>query len=338
MGTHLIGDTSEVVVGRGRPRPLLPPSATRARVALLVQPGAEPVGDAVADGLDVPVERLALREGEEAKTLEAVGEVYAWLARIGLGRDDTVVVVGGGAATDAGGFIASTWGRGVEAVHVPTTLLGAVDAAIGGKTAINIGGKNLVGTFWLPRRVVVDLDVLEALPERLRREGAAEVIKAGFIAAPGVVDAYRRHGVDVPLESVVEAAVAVKTRIAASDLRERGERALLNLGHTVGHAVEFASGLSHGESVAIGMVAEAHIAAAKLGFEGVEMVVSTLERTGLPTRVDGLDRDRVMELMWRDKKRDRDGLRMVLLREVGRPEVVHVEADDVWPGLEAVGV
>lgn len=338
MDRFLIGGTCEVLVGRGRPRPFLPPSDGRARAVLLVQPGAEEVAEAVGEDIEVPLDRIDLADGEAAKTLEAVGAVYTTLADLGIGRADTIVVVGGGAATDAGGFVAATWLRGIEVVQVPTTLVAAVDAAVGGKTAINVAGKNLVGAFWHPTRVIVDLDVLDALPPALRREGAAEVIKAGLLDAPDIVAAYREHGLDVDAERVVPPAIEVKARIVDEDFTERGRRALLNLGHTVGHAVEFASGWPHGDSVAVGLVAEARIAADMLGFADEAEIVATLEAVGLPTKAPSLDRDHVLDLIRLDKKRDRVGLRMVLLAAVGRPEIHHVERDEVVAGLEAVGV
>lgn len=342
MDRHLIDDRSEILVGRGRPHPLLPPSDRRSAVALLVQPGAAHLAPEIASevdsGLERPVETIELADGEAAKTPGEVERIYAELARIGLGRDDTVATLGGGAATDAGGFVAATWMRGVEAVHLPTTLLGAVDASIGGKTAMNVAGKNLVGVFWHPSRVVVDLDVLDSLPLPLKREGAAEVIKAGLIAEPGVVDAYRRSGLAVALDDVVPTAIGVKCRIVGEDFTEHGVRAVLNLGHTVGHAIEYASTVSHGEAVSIGLVAEAHIAARVLGFDELEPVVEALTAAELPVAAPSLDRTEVMELMRRDKKRDRAGLRMALLHRIGGPEVVHVTDDDVRAGLSAVGI
>lgn len=338
MERFMIGDTSEILVGRGRPAPLLPPSERRARAVVMAQPGAREVAEAVVGDIDVPVDVILLPDREAAKTLEAVGEVYERLADLGVGRHDTIVSVGGGATTDAAGFVAATWLRGVEVVHVPTTLLGAVDAAVGGKTAINVGGKNLVGAFWHPRRVVVDLDVLDELPAASRREGAAEIIKAGLLEVPDILTAYQEAGLDVASERVVPPAIGVKARIVSEDFTEEGVRALLNLGHTVGHAVEFASGWSHGDSVAVGLVAEARIAAEMLGFHHERVVIETLEAAGLPVEAPPLDRATVVELMHLDKKRDRAGLRMVLLADVGRPEIHHVDAEQMAVGLAAVGI
>ncbi|CAN5894648.1 3-dehydroquinate synthase [soil metagenome] len=338
MVRFLIGDSSEVLVGRGLPEPLLGASDRRSLVAILCQPGAGAVAAEVAARVDVDTFLIELPPGEEAKDLRSLERVYTALADRGLAREDTVITVGGGAATDAGGFVAATWLRGVEAVYVPTTVLGAVDASIGGKTAVNVAGKNLVGVFRHPSRVVVDLDVLDGLPPVLRRHGAAEAVKAGFLAAPDIVAAYMEAGLDAPLERVVTPAIAVKTRIVDADFTDQGQRTFLNLGHTVGHAVEYASGMPHGEAVAIGLVAAAAVSERKLGFGGAEEVRTVLDRLDLPSSAPGVDRDRVIELLWLDKKRDRRGIRMVLLAAIGNPQLHHVDASDIDHALAAIGI
>jgi 3-dehydroquinate synthase len=249
-----------------------------------------------------------------------------------------VLGVGGGALTDAAGFVAATFLRGVEAVFVPTTLLGAVDASIGGKTALNLGAKNLVGAFHHPARVVVDADILDALPETLRREGSAEALKAGLVGDPGLVALYERDGSGADLAEVVRRAVAVKAAIVGRDPREQGERAHLNYGHTVGHAVEVAGGLGHGPAVAVGMVAAGRAAALLAGFAGEERQRAVLERLGLPVAAPGLARAAVLRLMGQDKKRTGSGLRMVLLEDVGRPRLEAVGAATVEAALAAVGI
>lgn len=341
MERVLIGSDAEILVGRGRPRPLLPEKDSRRRAAVITQATVRNTAGEVEDSLSsegLEVFTLVMPDREEAKTLAAVESAYGWLAELGVGRGDTVVAVGGGALTDAAGFVAGTWMRGIEVVHLPTTLLGAVDASIGGKTAINFAGKNLVGVFWQASRVIVDLEVLERLPIDLRRQGAAEVIKAGLLAAPHIVDAYLEHGVEAPLEAVVAAAIRVKADLVSADFTERGERALLNLGHTIGHGVEFASGLSHGEAVAIGLVGEAAVSERLLGFSESARVMAALEATGLPVASPPLDRDEVMRLIGLDKKRTTSGIRMVLLEALGRPRLVTVTDADVSWGLDAIGV
>jgi 3-dehydroquinate synthase len=311
-------------------------------VAVLCQPG-EPARLARALARDIRLrgEAAAVRvlpDGEGAKTLAVAGAVYEWLAGLGLSRQDTVLGVGGGALTDVAGFVAATFLRGVEAVFVPTTLLGAVDAAIGGKTALNLGAKNLVGAFHHPARVVVDADILDALPQTLRREGSAEALKAGLVGDPGLVALYERDGSEADLAEVVRRAVAVKAAIVGRDPREQGERAHLNYGHTVGHAVEVAGGLGHGPAVAVGMVAAGRAGALLAGFAGEERQRVVLERLGLPVAAPALGRAAVLPLMGQDKKRTGAGLRMVLLEDVGRPRLEVVGAATVEAALAAVGI
>jgi 3-dehydroquinate synthetase len=279
-----------------------------------------------------------LPDGDAAKSLQVVGRVYEWLNSLGFTREDLIVAIGGGALTDVAGFIAATYLRGVEAVYLPTTLLGAVDAAIGGKTGINVGGKNLAGVFRHPQRVVIDLDILDALPKRLLREGAAEALKAGLIADPAIVSAYEQDGLEAPLDDVVPAAIAVKVRTVNTDFRESGLRAVLNYGHTIGHAVEVAAGITHGDAVAIGMVAAGKIAEDVLGFPEAARQLAAIRRLGLPVAAPPLDPGAVIGLLERDKKRDAGGLRMVLLERIGRPVLRHVTPDQVAIGLRAVGI
>jgi 5-deoxy-5-amino-3-dehydroquinate synthase len=253
--------------------------------------------------------------GEGAKTLATVEALCRGFAAWGLNRRDCVVAVGGGVVTDTAGFAAACYHRGVPVVHVPTTLLGMVDAAIGGKTGVNLPeGKNLVGAFWQPAAVVCDLDALATLPERERRSGCGEMAKYAFLGAPGLPD--------LELEEAVAACVRLKGEVVATDERELvagagpGRRALLNYGHTLAHALEVDGGfdLRHGEAVAIGLVFAARLAA-RLGRIDAgrvaehRRVVAGYDLAGdVP---DGHDPDRLVALMGRDKKAV-DGLTFVL--------------------------
>jgi 3-dehydroquinate synthase len=336
-----VAGITEVVIGRGMPTPLLPTRPDRRRVAILTQPAVTPKALEIAASLrseDLLAEVIGLPDREDAKTLSVAESVYEAFAKFGLSRGDTVIGVGGGTVTDLAGFVAGTWMRGVEVVHIPTTLLGAVDASIGGKTGVNLGGKNLVGVIWHPRLVVVDTDVMEALPAALLREGFAEAFKTGLVGDSELCSLLVSRGVSAPLDDVVGRAIRVKAGIVTRDEREDGERAYLNYGHTIGHAIEYASPLSHGESVGLGMIAASYISEKNHGFDGLEMVVSTIERLGLPTSVDGLDPARVLDLIRHDKKRDGEGLRMVLLREVEDPVLCHVEQSDLELGMATVGL
>lgn len=263
--------------------------------------------------------------------------MYEALARFGLARADTIVGVGGGTVTDLAGYVAGTWLRGVEVMHVPTTLLGAIDASIGGKTGVNVAGKNLVGVFWHPTRVVIDIEQLSLLPSFLIREGMAEAYKAGLIGDPELATLISEDGMNAPLAQVVDRSLRVKASLVDADVTESGVRAHLNFGHTIGHAIEYASSLPHGDSVGLGMLAAVVISEKILGFEKASEVIETLRHLGLPERVRGLDRARVLDLLSRDKKRDAGGLRMVLLSDVGSPILTHVDMADLEVGLTAIG-
>ena len=335
-----VTEASRVVVGPTLPRKLLPPSERREQAVVVVQEGSVPIGRAVMAKLEAEVDAIAMIElpdREEAKTLDAVGDLYSQLASLNVGRDDTIVGVGGGTVTDVAGFAAATWLRGIEAVFVPTTMLAAVDAAIGGKTGINVQGKNLVGAFWHPTQVAISHGVLDALPRALVREGAAEAIKAGFIADPRLVELFDTNGLDAPTAEVVRRAVAVKTAVVADDFREEGRRAILNFGHTIGHGIEVERAIPHGHAVSVGMAAAAAISAERYGFDA-HKVIAPLEKLGLPVRIAGADAAVVRDYISRDKKRTVDGPRMVLLRAIGDPVVEVVDPATIDRGLEAVGI
>lgn len=339
-----VAGATEVLVGRGllEPAIVLGERPGRRLVAVLCQPG-EParLGRGLARAIrrgGVRAEVRVLPDGEAAKSLEVAGAAYEWLAGLGMTRDDTVLGVGGGALTDVAGFIAATFLRGVEAVFVPTTLLGAVDASIGGKTALNLGAKNLVGAFRHPARVVIDAEVLDALPVTLRREGASEALKAGLVGDPGLVALFERDGEQADVAEVVRRAVAVKASVVGRDPLERGERAHLNYGHTIGHAVEVAAGMSHGEAIAVGMAAAGRAAALVAGFAEEERQRQVLGRLGLPAAAPGLDAEVVRHLVWQDKKRTGAGLRLVLLEAVGRPRLEVAAPATVEAALAAVGI
>ncbi len=348
----LIGDRCEILVSDGLPSPLLPVRRRHPRSAavVLTQPGAAAAvavavagrisGDASETGGDpVAVHIVEIPDRDEAKTLGAVEDIYGYLDRHRVDRYDTIVGVGGGAGTDLAGFVAATWLRGVEAVYVPTTLLGAVDAAIGGKTGVNRAGKNQVGAFRHPGRVVISINVLRSLPRPLLIEGMAEALKAGLIADPGLVEILESQGLGARLFEVVTRAVRVKAEVTDADFLETGRRAILNYGHTVGHAVETATGMSHGHAVAVGMVAAGAVSARKVGFSQQRRQREIIASLGLPTSSPAVARPVIMELLGKDKKRQGGALpKMVLLEEIGRPVVVDVSLDDLEEGLTAVGL
>jgi 3-dehydroquinate synthase len=327
---RIVGGVTRVTVGRGIAPTVL--EGLDRGFAVLCQPGSEPVARGLTDQVYV------LPDGEAAKTLTTVEGTVVALAADGLRRDSAIVAVGGGALLDAAGFIAAVYLRGIEARYLPTTLLGAVDASIGGKNGINVAGKNLVGTFTHPSDVVVDLDVIGAIPHPLFVEGMAEIIKAGAIADPELLDAIVENGTDTDLDLLVSRSISVKSDVVDADFTEQDRRAILNFGHTIGHAVEFLAGWSHGHSVAVGMVAACAASARATGFDGTDRIVAALERTGLPIAAPHLDRDAVVDLVAKDKKADAEGLRMVLLEDIGRPLVSHVDSATLDAALAATGI
>jgi 3-dehydroquinate synthase len=250
----------------------------------------------------------------------------------GLDRKSTVVALGGGVIGDLAGFAASTYMRGINWVAVPTTLLSMVDASLGGKTGFDLPeGKNLIGSFHPPKLVLADPRLLQTLPEGEFRSGMAEVVKHGIISDPKLFASCSRglDWVKANLEEIVKRAMAVKIKVIEEDPYEKGIRAALNLGHTVGHAVELVSKfkLRHGEAVAIGMVAEAKYAA-RAGLAGaglVEAVAETLSALGLPIHIPKeLPREEIIRAMRVDKKKDSRVIRFALPVEIGRVELVEV--------------
>ncbi|GMR02762.1 MAG: 3-dehydroquinate synthase [Acidimicrobiia bacterium] len=345
MRRHVIwrGDepVSTVLVGRGVSSVLaeLAGSRPRRRVAVLCQPSTVALAQRYANDLHAAgfeVTGYTLPDGEEAKQLGVVEDVYRFLNASHFARDDLVVGIGGGALTDVTGFVAGTYLRGVPAIYIATTLLAAVDASIGGKTAVNVDGKNLVGVFAHPEAVIVDIDVIDALPRSQKIIGAAEAIKTGFIADTEIITAFEESGIDTDLENIVNRSVAVKASVVNEDFTERGARTILNYGHTIGHAIESTTGRPHGEAVAVGMVAAGHAAAHLLGFDGVARQEAVLERIGLPLRAPEAKREAVRAMMALDKKRDDAGLRMVLLEDFGAPTVVHPDDATVQAAFDGI--
>ena len=265
-------------------------------------------------------------DGEAAKSLSVVELLWNVAGDLHLGRDCVVVAVGGGATTDVAGFFASTWMRGVRLISVPTTLLGMVDAAVGGKTAINTNsGKNLVGTFWTPSHVFCDIEVLSALPEAEVASGLAEVAKCGFIADSEIISALDSSPLD--FHELIRRAVAVKARIVGEDLRESGVRELLNYGHTLGHAIEKVENFSwkHGAAVSVGCVFAAALSVAA-GFAQsrfIEEHQRVLASLGLPVTYSAAKREEVERAMLADKKVRAGVLRFVVVDESQTMRVVN---------------
>lgn len=294
------------------------------------------------------VHRIDIPDGEEYKNIETLGGIYGRLIDCGLDRGSFILALGGGVVGDVAGFAAATYLRGIPFVQVPTTLLAQVDSSVGGKTGINHEkGKNLIGAFYQPVSVLVDAATLDTLPEREFLSGMAEVVKYG-ITLDGKLFEFIFDNADALLArdkesllTVIKRSCALKASIVAQDERETGLRAVLNYGHTFGHAVETMTGYreyTHGEAVAIGMVQAAKISE-RMGYSGspdTERIILLLERLGLPTALPSFDAAAYKDALLRDKKvRDR-GLTFVFNKGIGD---FHMErVSDIDPLLDIVGI
>jgi len=337
-----LGDRSyEVVIGRGLLGRLeeLPEFGAILRGRSLFVVSDETVFDLYGQRLETALAkaggnllgRAVMAPGEAHKNVGTLERVWDGLVESGLDRSGLVVALGGGVVGDVAGFAAATFLRGVEFIQVPTTLLAMVDSSVGGKTGVDHPrGKNLLGAFHQPRGVLADLEVLATLPRRESLGGLAEVIKAAVLADAELFELLERQGpgiVDEPeaLEEAVARAVKVKARVVGQDEREGGARALLNLGHTLGHAVEVAAGYgrySHGEAVALGLGFSVRLAQAirEIGREEATRILDLLAAWGYPLRAPELSVDQVMQAMGHDKKRASGRVRWVLPRGIGRAD------------------
>lgn len=304
-----------------------------ARALVVHQPALADAAEAARARLEaagIDAHRVEVPDAEEGKALAVAGFCWEVCGRAGLTRSDVVVGFGGGAVTDLAGFVAATWMRGVPVVHVPTTLLAMVDAAVGGKTGINTAaGKNLVGCFHEPSAVLVDLATLATLPTGELVPGAAEIVKCGFVADPVILDlveadpAAALDPAGPVLPELVRRAIAVKADVVGADLRESHRREVLNYGHTLGHAIERREGYRwrHGNAVSVGLVfvAELARAAGRLDDATADRHRAVLASLGLPTRYVPGVLDELVAAMHGDKKARAGRLRFVVLDGLARP-------------------
>jgi 3-dehydroquinate synthase len=338
------GPSYQVVVGVGvlSELPGLVPKDARTVVVIHAEGLGEiarpACGALQAAGFNVYAEPVP--DGEAAKTVDVAARLWSQLAKHGVTRSDCVVGIGGGATTDLTGFVAATWLRGIAAVLVPTTLLGMADAAVGGKTAIDVPeGKNLVGAFHSPVGVLADLVMLETLPRPDYVAGLAEVIKTGFIADPVILDLIGEdpEGARVPhgrhARELIERAIRVKADVVSKDLTEAGLREILNYGHTLGHAIERVEEyqFKHGDAVAIGMVYVAELArlAGRLDEQTCERHRAVLASVGLPTAYPAGVWPSLRAAMGVDKKARGARLRLVVLDGLARPSILDDPAEEL---------
>ncbi len=323
----------DVVVGRGAIAELsefIPAQARRA--AVVTQPGMpfDVAGAGIAPAVDVTTFEIGV--GEEHKSLSTIEMLARGFVRMGLTRHDVVIGVGGGMVTDVAGFAASAWHRGTPVVHVATTLLAMIDAAVGGKTGVNLPeGKNLVGAYWQPTGVICDLAALDTLPPREMRCGLGEMAKYHFLTGDDLLA--------LDLDARIARCIQIKADVVASDEREGGRRALLNYGHTLAHALETATDhhVAHGEAVAVGLIYAAELAheLGRIDLPRVDehrrIVAGEYDLRTRPP--DGLDADRLVDLMARDKKA-LDGLTFVLDGPDGVEVVAEVPVGPVRAALD----
>ncbi|MFF8555341.1 3-dehydroquinate synthase [Streptomyces sp. NPDC015501] len=324
VGHQLLGELPRLIGDRARRVAVLHPEA-------LAETGEAVRQDLAGQGYEAIA--VQLPNAEEAKTAEVAAYCWKALGQTGFTRTDVVVGIGGGATTDVAGFVAATWLRGVRWIAIPTTVLGMVDAAVGGKTGINTAeGKNLVGAFHPPAGVLCDLAALESLPVHDYVSGLAEVIKAGFIADPVILDLIEadpeaaRTPAGPHTAELIERSIRVKAEVVSGDLKESGPREILNYGHTLGHAIEKNERYKwrHGAAVSIGMVFAAELGrlAGRLDDATADRHRTVLESVGLPLAYRGDQWPKLLENMKVDKKSRGDLLRFIVLDGIGKPTVL----------------
>ncbi len=331
VGRDLLGRLPEILGSGVRKVLVVHPPTLGARATRLRE-------DLAAAGIEALLTEVP--DAENAKRIEVAAFLWEILGKSDFTRSDAIIGLGGGATTDLAGFVAATWLRGVAFVNVPTTVLGMVDAAVGGKTGINTAeGKNLVGAFWAPRAVLADLDLLDTLPRNELLAGFAEVVKCGFIQDPRILDLVeasveRATDPSTPeFRECVERAIAVKARVVGEDFTEQGLREILNYGHTLGHAIEHTERYRwrHGAAISIGMVFAAELSRMTRGLSDaeVERHRTILESLGLPTTYPGDRWAHLLGIMQRDKKARGSMLRFIGLDRIGQPHTIEGPDDSL---------
>lgn len=335
---QVAGDSPyEVLVGRSLLEEIAPLLGSSVAKVLVVHPGAlSTSAEALQESLrsaGFEVVLAGVPDSEDAKRVEVAAFCWQIMGKADFTRTDAVIGFGGGSTTDLAGFVAATWLRGVKLIQIPTTLLGMVDAAIGGKTAINTAeGKNLVGVFHAPAAVVCDLDTLVTLSKNEILAGFGEVAKYGFIADSRILEiieadvAAATDPATPEFREIIERSIAIKARVVGEDFKESGLREILNYGHTLGHAIEHAERYKwrHGAAIAIGMVFVAELAriAGRLSDADVDRHRSVFALLGLPVSYDASKWDQLLATMQRDKKTRAGQLRFVVLDAIGKPTVM----------------
>lgn len=290
--------------------------ALAGRLVVITDANIAPIlGKSIADFLGA--ELLVIEAGEIHKTRQTKGWIEDQLFAMGCNRDTCLIAVGGGVVTDIVGFVAATYCRGLPLVLIPSSLLAMVDAAVGGKNGVNLPqGKNMVGTFYPPEAIYIDVSVLKHLPDKEIRNGLAEVIKAGLIADSELFKRLQHWNLGEDLSELIAMSVKVKMDVVDRDPKEKGLRRILNFGHTIGHALESMQGyrLAHGEAVALGMLAEAHLAK----FPDYDQVLEIIKKFNFPLKISAsITTKKMLEALKKDKKNTAKEVRFVQLEKIG---------------------
>ena len=334
----------EVLVGRALLGEVSKALGDKVKKVLIVHPvalttSAEQLREQLlADGFEAIL--AGVPDTEEAKRVEVAAFCWQILGQADFTRSDAIVGFGGGSTTDLAGFVAATWLRGVNFIQIPTTLLGMVDAAIGGKTGINTAeGKNLVGVFHAPTKVIVDLDTLATLPRNEVLAGFGEVIKYGFIADERILEIIESDVTkatdtsSAEFREIVERSIRIKANVVSQDFKESGLREILNYGHTLGHAIEHNERYQwrHGAAISVGMMFVAELArlAGRLSDEVVDRHRSVLTLLGLPTTYKASEFEKLLGTMQRDKKSRGGQLRFVVLDDIGKPTIMNAPTPEM---------
>jgi 3-dehydroquinate synthase len=336
----------DVVIGNSWLPELIESVAKYSRIAVFFsQSQKESIPQIYADA---ELHYFPLPDGEAAKSTQSILKMWDWLGAAGFTRSDVVVAIGGGTVTDVAGFVSATWLRGIDWISIPTTLAGMVDASVGGKTGINSEyGKNLIGAFHSPRKVIIDSRWLTTLPSRDIAAGLAEVIKTGFIADASILELLQSFDLERDknnlqiMNQLIEKSVSVKARVVSNDFKESFEREILNYGHTLGHAIERHSkyALRHGEAISIGLVFAAQLSAIHCGLSEsvVRQHIDLLSNIGLPVTYEQSAFSQLLSFMSVDKKSRGNALRFVGLSEIGKTQRIEgLNADQLSQAYEKI--
>jgi 3-dehydroquinate synthase len=354
LNIDLADRSYEILIGRGlleKAGEWVMEIARPSRIVVITHPSINQLyGGKLSSGFskaNIPLDFIEVPEGEKSKSLEQAEKIYDQLLQWKCDRQTVLVALGGGVVGDLTGFIAATYVRGVSFVQIPTTLLAQVDSSVGGKTAVNHPlGKNMIGVFYQPKLVVVDLDTLKSLPEKEYKAGLAEIIKYGVIEDARLFEFLERQFQNIlshdskALEHIIATSCAIKARVVEKDERESHYRMVLNFGHTIGHAIESLTGYStytHGEAVAIGMVYAAKLSqlTGRCTEDITRRITGLINNFGLPIQLPSLKAQDMIQTMYLDKKTAHKKIRFILVKAIGSIEIVdHIAESHIEEALK----